>query len=348
MLARLQDTLKARGIGLPAQQPKPAATTPQAPAGAPLPQGPPSTEPKVGGIQREGHVEPSQAQPQAAVAQAPAAAAPVAAAPKPAVAPPPAITPSSSGATSTPPPANVGASGVVGTPITGQERPQQFMPQNNAAVTGLSNTMVTEAQRQMANPTVYDDDLFHKAKGVAAQGINDNYDHATTKLNSELASRGLNWGSTAGGRHGDLATSRARELSGLDTKLLQDRAQAMAAGRSSAFNNAAGAAGFVDNIDRANRNEARTERGYNDGRSDTAWNQGMTEATTQFGMDQQKQSQWQQSLDRALGYGQGGQAGQYLDAAGRGHASGAQASGQNAAGLEAAVAEVMRLWGGGG
>lgn len=207
----------------------------------------------------------------------------------------------------------------------------------------------SEATRQLDNPTVYDDDLYKKAKEATSRGINENFDAAQEKLNSELASRGINYSTIAGGRHVDLATRRAQELSGVDTDILEKRAMALAQGRASAFGNAGGLADRRIDLERGNRLEQRGERRYVDDLRGTARDQAIQQAQLGEQSGRASDQDFQSILDRAIGYGQGGNAGALLSGASGTYGGAANRAGGRASETDddlAGLAELaMMQWG---
>jgi hypothetical protein len=143
-------------------------------------------------------------------------------------------------------------------------------PSTNPAAAGMLSRLQSEAYRQLDQPTVWDDELAGGIKAAGARGINANFDEADTALDGELAERGINYSTIAGGRIMDLKRSRAAALGDLDTSIMRERANALAAGRSAAFGNASRVYGDTDASGRNDRDELRTERSWNDstGRAD--------------------------------------------------------------------------------
>lgn len=257
--------------------------------------------------------------PQIQVARTETVAPPAAAAPAPGPAPAPTPPPAAAPAPAVPPPPPTppptAATGVQATAITGDENPYAINPADTKETTDLMSRLQGEATRQLDQPTVYDDDLYKKAKEATSRGINENFDAAGEGLNEELASRGINYSTIAGGRHVDLATRRAQTLSDVDTDILEKRAMALAQGRQSAFGNAGGLADRRIDLERGNRLEQRGERGYVDNLRGTARDQAIQQQQLGESSRRTSDQDWQEILDRAIGYGQGGNAGAMLTGA---------------------------------
>lgn len=242
--------------------------------------------------------QPAPATPAEGTGSAPVAPAPNAPAPPPA-APPPT------------------APGATTQSFTGNEQPYQVLPGQDRSFQSLLSRLNTEANRQLDQPTVYDDALFGDITASQKAGINENFDAAQRDLAGQLASRGINYSSIAGGALNDIATARARSLSDVDTNNARDRAMALAQGRTAAFGNAAGLSSFMDSTDRANRDELRGERGYADSLRNDARNQSIQEQLLNYQMQNDQQNSFQDLLNAALGYGQAPGASQmYLGAGG--------------------------------
>jgi hypothetical protein len=168
----------------------------------------------------------------------------------------------------------------------------------NANTTGVLSKLATEAGRQLDQPTVWDDPLAKQIKDAQTAGINANYDVAGKHLDASLADRGINYSTIAGGDIMDLEKQRAGELSSVDANIAQQRANALAAGRTAAFNNATGYVGTQTGVDQTNRANQVGERSY----TDTLRNQAQASA---IAGDQSFQS----LLNTAYGQGTGSQAG---------------------------------------
>jgi hypothetical protein len=265
-------------------------------------------------------------QPMPAAPQAPAAPAPTPAIPAAPQAPAPQAPPGASIA-----------------PVTGNEVPHTVTPQASGELSTLVSRLDREALRQLDQPTVYDDELFARAKETSARGIRDNYAGARENLDAELASRGINFSSIAGGRHRDLASEEANELSDLDTNLLRERAGILAQGRSAAFGNATRMAGFREGMERGTRDELRGERGYVDNLRREARSDAIQE-------DQMAETEYQRMLDAALGYGQAPGVSSALQGAGALYGQGASLYGDRASetndGLAGLAELAMRFFGG--
>lgn len=254
--------------------------------------------------------------------------------------------------------------------------------------TALSGRLESEAMRQLDQPTVYDDDLYKNATAMMKRGISENYAGAQESLNAELADRGINYSTIAGGRNVDLATRKAQALSDVDVNTLRERAQAMASGRSAAFNNARGISGDQYDMQRGARDEARYERGYGDDRlssilnsargvlgdrvgieagqrqeqrgersyvdnlRELARNQGLQLGQIDQGYNDQNDSEYAQLLKTIYGYGTDTSGSNLLDRAGSSYGDAASGYARDASGNEddlALLAQmIMRQRSGGG
>jgi hypothetical protein len=163
------------------------------------------------------------------------------------------------------------------------------------ATTSMLARLATEAGRQLDQPTVWDDPLAKQIKEAQVAGINSNYDVAGHHLDASLADRGINYSTIAGGDIMDLEKQRAGELSGVDASIAQQRASALAAGRSSAFGNANSVLGSQNAVDQQTRDNQIGERGY----TDTLRNKAQSDA-------QAADDRFQQILNQAYGYGTSG------------------------------------------
>jgi hypothetical protein len=179
-------------------------------------------------------------------------------------------------------------------PITGDEAPQQVLPQRSEAVSQLLQALQSEALRALQQPTAYDDELFKQATGQAQQLLDERYGALQRQLEADLARRGLDYGSTAGQQLADLATQRGRAFQEILTPLLRERAQALGQGREAAANIARGLLGFRTGLEAQERGELRGERSYLDALREAAREQ----ALQQFGLGE---SALQQALSQALG-----------------------------------------------
>lgn len=229
------------------------------------------------------------------------------------------------------------------TPITGQEAPYAVQPQQSQTLQALLQRLSGEATRQLDQPTVYDDALFKSALDQGTAEIDRDYKASGTALNSELAGRGLDYSSVAGGRFNDLAAERGRAVTTLNTNLLRERAGALAAGRSAAFSNASGLAGSLAGLEAGERDELRGERGYTDALRTQARDQSLQELLLGRQFDQQDTDQYRQLLGTALGYGQAPGAAGYFGSAGGLLGSGAGQYGQQAADNSAGLAQLAQL-----
>jgi hypothetical protein len=95
--------------------------------------------------------------------------------------------------------------------------------------------MLGQLQQQLAQPTRFDTQAFQQIRGAQAANLQAEYGAEQSRLNEELARRGLSASSIGGGRMGDLAGQQARALSSLDAQLLQQAAQTQAQDRLAAM-----------------------------------------------------------------------------------------------------------------
>ncbi|MFL5912759.1 MAG: hypothetical protein ACJ768_19610 [Gaiellaceae bacterium] len=189
-----------------------------------------------------------------------------------------------------------------------------------------------EAGRQLMQPTAWDDSLASSIVSQQKRGVDENFQKAGDSLNAELAQRGLDFSSIAGSRNVDLATRHAQALGDVDTNIAHERANALAAGRSSAFGNASQVAGQLAGI----------------GQQD--YENNLQSILAQHGLDMQDDEAWQQAILSGLNYGQGSAGAQALSGAASinnatGSQYGEQAAGDNA-GLSTLAQMAMQFYGG--
>jgi hypothetical protein len=173
----------------------------------------------------------------------------------------------------------------------------------------ILSKLATEAGRQLDQPTIWDDPLAKQIKDSQTAGINANYDEAGKHLDARLADRGINYSTIAGGDIMDLEKQRAGALSSVDADIAAQRANSLAAGRSSAFNNASGFVGTRQGVDQTTRNNQAGERDYTDQLRNKAQSDAL--ATTQLGetYGRQNDQDFQSILDRVYGLGNSSQGG---------------------------------------
>lgn len=240
-----------------------------------------------------------------------ATAAPSGAPPVNRMAPPAGVNPSLAGtSTLMPPPPNINpipqggqqfqpAGGTVPpgtTAVSGSEVPYHVGTGPGQATTDVLSKLATEAGRQLDQPTVWDDPLAQQIKAQRSAGVDENYRKAGASLDASLADRGINYSTIAGGDIMDLNKAHAADLGAIDTDIAQQRANALAAGRQSAFQNASGFVGTNEGVNQTTRANQVGERGY----ADTLRRQAQTDAAAG---DQNFQS----LLDRVYGMGTGSQ-----------------------------------------
>ena len=95
--------------------------------------------------------------------------------------------------------------------------------------------MLGALQQQLAQPTRFDTQAFQQIRQAQASQLGAEYQAEQSRLNEELARRGLSASSIGGGRMGDLAGQQARALAQLDAQLLQQAAQTQAQDRLAAL-----------------------------------------------------------------------------------------------------------------
>ena len=100
--------------------------------------------------------------------------------------------------------------------------------------------MLGALQQQLAAPTRFDTEAFQKIRQAQSAQLGAEYQAEQSRLNEELARRGLSASSIGGGRMGDLAGQQARALAQLDDQLLQQAAQTQAQDRLAALQAAQG------------------------------------------------------------------------------------------------------------
>ena len=113
---------------------------------------------------------------------------------------------------------------------------QPFERYGGSEQAGQARTaMLGQLQQQLAQPTRFDTEAFKQIRQAQAQNLQAEYGAEQSRLNEELARRGLSASSIGGGRMGDLAGQQARALASLDAQLLQQAAQTQAQDRLAAM-----------------------------------------------------------------------------------------------------------------
>ena len=243
------------------------------------------------------------------------------------------------------------AAGVSTRALTGAEQPYRVDPTQSSALQALIAKLSGEATRQLDQPTIWDDALAGTIKDQQRRGIDENYTAEGDSLNAELADRGINWSSIAGNRLTGLATRKAQALSDVDTNIARERANALAAGRASAFGNASGLAGTQFGMEQTLQNAERGERDTTQATQQQAWQNAMQEALAQHGMTMDDQAAWQAAINSGLNYGTGTAGTSALNAASginseTGQQYGEQAAASNA-GMQQLAEYAMKFYGGG-
>ena len=205
-----------------------------------------------------------------------------------------------------PPPPVQQAAPMQGAPIQGNETPYRVDPRNSSQLqdilkrlqggsdrgSGLNSELEAEARRQLANPSVYDDELMQNAIAQGRRSLDREFAGQREGLSAELGGRGLEYGTHAAGRFGDLAAQQSYANQDLMNNILRERAASIGGSRAAAFGNAMGfqgqnfgqntsLAGLLGSMEAGQRGEQRGERSYVDNLRNTARGQAMEEA--QFG-----------------------------------------------------------------
>ena len=95
--------------------------------------------------------------------------------------------------------------------------------------------MLGALQQQLAAPTRFDTEAFQKIRQAQSAQLGAEYQAEQSRLNEELARRGLSSSTIGAGRMGDLAGQQSRALSELDARLLQTAAETQAQDRLAAM-----------------------------------------------------------------------------------------------------------------
>ena len=196
--------------------------------------------------------------------------------PQPNILPP---KPGVTGAAAAPPPIPPGTQA-----ITGDEGYYRVNPERDAGMQQLLDRLVTESNRGLDQPTVYDDDLFKQSLELGRQS-----------LDADLARRGITQ-STAGS---ELFSTRVLN------PLLRERAQALSSGREAATRNAMATALARQNVGTAERAEQRGERGYLDELRGRARAESIEDLNLEEAAGARRESEFQSLLNQALGAGFG-------------------------------------------
>lgn len=195
-----------------------------------------------------------------------------------------------------PPPLPAGAA-----PLTGAETPYSIGAGYSDKTNSALDTLQTEANRELAQPTTFDDPLAAQIKASQVAGINANYDVAQHHLDAALADRGINYSTIAGGDIMDLARARATDLNSVDAEIAAQRANDLAAGRRAAFDNATSVLGARAGLDASTRANQVGERSYVDSTRNTARDQSLQDQLLTEQSANQSDQSWQALLSRALG-----------------------------------------------
>jgi hypothetical protein len=189
-----------------------------------------------------------------------------------------------------------GAGAVTRTTLTGNETPYTVDPTMSSGLSSLLERAQAAVGRSLDQPTVWDDSLAGQIVDQEKRGINENYRAQGDSLDAELAGRGLNWSNIAGNRVTDLKTRQAQELSGVDTSIARERANALAAGRAGALSSAQSLIGTQGNIESGIQNAARGERNYMTGLQTQAHDQNLQDTLASHSMTMDNDAAWRAAL----------------------------------------------------
>jgi hypothetical protein len=234
-----------------------------------------------------------------------------------------------------------GLSGTSVRPITGDERPMSILPGGGGSP--LEGDLMSEALRQLRNPSVYDDELMQKGIDQARREAGRFYDEGDEQLRAELANRGIEYGGIAGGRYADLAADRQQGFQDMLLPLLRERATSIGGAREAAFNNAMRFSEFGDSRGRADRAEMRGERSYQDALADKARDQSIEEYLLGRDESRYNENSYQDLLRYAMGLGQGGAGLGALGGAAGIYGRGAGAYGDEAAGYNEDIGALLEM-----
>jgi hypothetical protein len=189
--------------------------------------------------------------------------------------------------------------------LTGNERPYYVMPGQGGRQTELMDSLFGEAQRQLRDPSPYDDELFQSSIDAGTREIDAYYGNLERRLKANLGARGAAYDSTiAAGDFNTLSSEQGRAVQDMIRPLMRERAASIGSAREAAFRNAMSAWGAGDNVERADRAEYRTERDYVDDQRRQARNEAlqemMLEYETQYGQEAGQQAFWQSLLGAGL------------------------------------------------
>lgn len=109
------------------------------------------------------------------------------------------------------------------------------------------NSLGAEAQRQLANPSPYDDELFKRQEELGRRNIDQAYDDYAQQLEDKLAQTGTTWSSARERGYDRLFTDKGRAVQDLTTRMLTERAQGIGSARAAAFGNAMNYQQGIDN-----------------------------------------------------------------------------------------------------
>ena len=122
--------------------------------------------------------------------------------------------------------------------------PAQVNPQPYGDFGGILPALQEAVLAQVQNPGVIDQELFQGLYGTSMGLLDEQYGAAQQGLEANLAGRGLDYGSTAGGNLQDLATQRGRAGQEVMQNLLYNEWNNMANLRQAAVGNAVQTMGF--------------------------------------------------------------------------------------------------------
>lgn len=204
---------------------------------------------------------------------------------------------------------------------------------NPAARTGEQNQVFDQLKqivaRQVANPSIYDDELMTSSIDLAKNRLGESYDASRSDLEADMARRGLSFSSTMGGKLSDMKVSKERSFQEMLNNILREKATANAADRTAAYNMAGGLSDrllgeseSLFNRDTTAQNQGmdmsrfqQSEQSRVFGEKDSATSAAMNNARL-ISSDEQRRQQAQASAFQQL-LGLGGLQGQAADQLGR-------------------------------
>lgn len=115
-------------------------------------------------------------------------------------------------------------------------QPGTYAPyQGSTQAQAIRAPMLSSLQAQLANPTRFDNATFQQIRQAQQGNLNAEFGAQRSRLEEEMARRGLSSSSIGAGRYGDLAGQQARAQATMDSELLQAAAQTQAQDRLAAL-----------------------------------------------------------------------------------------------------------------